>query len=479
MNSLFVRLFISLLLVVVFVTTLSSVLFYLYQEKNIRHITNRNQNVFLSNIAKASLYSGRSAYQVYHYQGIVAYKDYVAEMKQNTGNEIFVFLDKKDNSIVGEKFPVELGFLSIEGTMADDQYLITKGTDFAWFGQWFKNVAGAPYFVVVKHEIPAYAKDSNKFRPPPPQSLLGKITKLPQEMYFIRVILFILVGIIGCYLLARSFTAPIKRLRVASRKLAMGEFSSRAGLEINRYAITEIKTMANDFDMMAAKLENLMKQQQRLFRDISHELRSPLARLRIALELSREKPDEKYLQKIEIETERLDGLIDQILLLSRYEQKIDSRQEKVSLNSLLIQLVKDAKFEAEGLGKGVILEAPEQIEILANKEILSRGIENIIRNAICYTAPSTNVKIDLTNTEKGTICIKIRDFGQGVPADKLEAIFEPFYRLEHGDFAKQHNEGRGVGLAIAFQAVRFHNGRVLAQNASEGSGLEIKILFPS
>jgi len=237
---------------------------------------------------------------------------------------------------------------------------------------------------------------------------------------------------------------------------------------------------------MAVRIEDLVASQKRLVSDMSHELRSPLARLRVALELARNKSGAgPELDRIERETERMTEMIGQLLGLASLENagelvgEGDQRRE-FSLDRLLEEVVSDAHFEADGQGKDVSLVTTHECLFTGYPDLIRSALENIIRNGVRYTADETGVEVSLECThgeqEARQTSITIRDHGPGVPAKALKDLFRPFYRVE--DARDRQSGGAGLGLAIADRIIRLHGGVVSARNIP-GGGLQVMVGLPS
>ncbi|MBU0676196.1 MAG: HAMP domain-containing protein [Proteobacteria bacterium] len=299
----------------------------------------------------------------------------------------------------------------------------------------------------------------------------------PQALALRLGITFLIAGII-CYLLARSITAPIMRLRTATQEFAAGRLSTRVTPLLGGTG-GELADLAHDFDSMAEQIENLLHSQQRLLRDISHELRSPLARLNIALELARLDPvgNQGALDRIELESDRLNELIGQLLTITRLEEQSDIRESSpVELNGLLQRVVDDANYESQVKGRSLRLtcSAPGLL-VMGSAELLHRAVENVVRNGLLYSPEHSTVDIDLTETPEGRATITVRDYGKGVPEEALAELFRPFYRV--GESRDRKSGGTGVGLAIAERAIHLHGGTITAANATL-SGLKITMTLP-
>jgi len=295
--------------------------------------------------------------------------------------------------------------------------------------------------------------------------------------------LFVILIISGavCYILARYLTSPLIALRDATRRVASGELSVRIAHTIGNRK-DELSELAGDFDHMTERIELLMTSQRQLLGDISHELRSPLARLNVALELARRYTGPKAqnpLTRIEHEAQSLNKLIGHVLTLTRLESGFDRIQMKsVSLSALVQEISADADFEAQGNYRNVKLSEIDACVVQGSEELLRQAIENIVRNAIQYTVESTSVEISLKKVETDSepyAEITVRDHGPGVPDADIHKIFLPFFRVSNA--RERKTGGTGLGLAIAERAVHLHHGALKAANAPDG-GFAVTILLP-
>jgi two-component system sensor histidine kinase CpxA len=282
-----------------------------------------------------------------------------------------------------------------------------------------------------------------------------------------------------CYLLAGYLTAPVLRLRRASQQLAAGDLSTRAGqgLELRR---DELGDLVRDFNVMAGRIEELISRQRQLIYDISHELRSPLARLNVALDLGRRrKGSDPAFDRMEGDLERLNDMIGRLLTIARLDTKgIPVEMAPVDLTELVAQIVHDAGFESQERKVVVTLKAEEQFCVRGNAELLHSAIENVIRNAIHYTMIGSTVDVVLQGQEAhlaSLVSLTVRDYGSGVSPSDLVSIFQPFYRA--AEARDRASGGAGLGLAIADRVIRTHDGTITAENAPP-HGLLIKISFP-
>jgi two-component system sensor histidine kinase CpxA len=313
--------------------------------------------------------------------------------------------------------------------------------------------------------------------PPGPRVFFG-----PRGMPLPGLIIAIISSGLVCYFLSWYLTKPIVRLRAATRQLAAGDLTARSGAPVTKRK-DEVAGLMRDFDAMAERLEMLVKAQSRLLNDISHELRSPLARLNVALGLARQRAGVEsadMLDRIELEASRLNELIGRILTLARLEdgeQRVP--QTPVPLGELVANVAEDAEFEAQERHCHVHTVIPEgDWGVRGNDSLLHSAVENVVRNAIRYTAEGSSVEIALTSEERSggaEAVLRVSDSGPGVPEDALAKLFEPFYRLD--DARGRLTGGVGLGLAITERAVRFHGGKVSAFNRAEG-GLMVEIRLP-
>jgi two-component system sensor histidine kinase CpxA len=317
------------------------------------------------------------------------------------------------------------------------------------------------------------------------------ITDLPPRpefaLFHLHLLAMALIGGLFCYWLARHLTAPVAKLRAATRELANGNLSVRVGPALGQRR-DELASLASDFDEMAEKIQLLIDSQRRLLGDISHELRSPLARLNVALELARQRSGVEAisaLERIQREAEILNEMIGQLLALTRFESGAQEIQKTaIELESLVGEVAKDADFEARARDRSVHFTSAGKMVIDGIPNLIRRAIENVVRNAVHYTAVGTAVDIQLSRdspthpdrrNEQRAVLI-VRDHGPGVPAEALDKIFRPFYRVDEA--RDREAGGVGLGLAIAERAVKLHGGSVAASNVADG-GLSVTIVLPA
>ncbi len=303
-----------------------------------------------------------------------------------------------------------------------------------------------------------------------------------------RLVLIVVVAGVFSLLLARYIARPVRRLREATARIAEGDLSVRVMPELGRSS-AELVELATDFDRMAERLENLIESQRRLLRDVSHELRSPLARLGVALELARQRSGEaaqSALDRIERDALRLGELISEILQLTRLDAGVlgepGEAKEVVDFTGLVTEIVSDVDFEAKGTGRGVSAALEPALTVSGHAELLRRAIENILRNAVRFSPDGGLVDVKLSTRPthesggKGRgLRLEVRDHGQGVPPESLADIFRPFFRVETA--RDRDTGGAGIGLAIVERSIRLHGGTVKAENA-EGGGLRLVVELP-
>jgi two-component system OmpR family sensor kinase len=301
---------------------------------------------------------------------------------------------------------------------------------------------------------------------------------LLQKTWVHFLVLAVLVSAVVSYLLARAISRPVSRFREATVAIAAGDFDTRVAESVGKRK-DEIGHLARDFDSMADELQRAWQQQTELARNVSHELRSPLARLRVALELARrEAGDLPEFSKIDRETERLDEMIGQILSYAKIESRQGEETTNIQLDELLHTVVEDARYECRSSGiDGVTveLEIESQIEIRGYSATLGSAFENVLRNAVRHSPADHPVTVMLRH-ESGAAVVEVCDQGSGVDESELGSLFEPFFR-SNSSLREHGSGGTGLGLAIARRAVQKNHGTIAANNIDEG-GLRVVIRLP-
>jgi two-component system sensor histidine kinase CpxA len=296
----------------------------------------------------------------------------------------------------------------------------------------------------------------------------GRLHVMP---FWVRGLMAVLIFGLVSFLLASVLTRQVRPLRLAAQRMAEGDLSVR----VERMGKDEISALGGDFNLMAERLNDLLQSQRQLVRDVSHELRSPLARLRVALELAERADDRKQaLSRIEQEADELEQLITELLSLARLESgQAGLERHPLRLDELIAKVVTDARFEAQVEEKQVEFES-QAITLVGDRVLLRSAVENVVRNAIRHTPQESTVKISIAIEGKACL-IRVRDAGPGVEESLLSHIFDPFART---DGARERGcGGFGLGLAIARRAMQVHGGDAEASNHPQG-GLEVRLIIP-
>lgn len=288
-----------------------------------------------------------------------------------------------------------------------------------------------------------------------------------------------LSGVVS-YLIARSISTPVRRLQTAAHTLSAGNLDARAGPEVTKRR-DELGTLGREFDSMAERLSALIAARQSLLRDISHELRSPLARMEMAIGLARQEPGTTHeqLDRVQRESERLDQLIGHILEYARLERDPSTvRFEDLDVAELTRQIVHDAEFESQSPPGRLRLTSDDTVQMKGDAQVLHSAIDNVVRNALLHGDPKLPIIVAVVNDDAAqAIRISVRDHGPGVREEDLPHIFEPFYRAGAKDSKQVLTEGSGIGLAITQRAAALHGGDVSASNA-DGGGLIVTMTLP-
>jgi signal transduction histidine kinase len=274
-----------------------------------------------------------------------------------------------------------------------------------------------------------------------------------------------------CWILAVNIASPLRSLARTVDRFGAGDLSVR----VNSDRKDEIGELSRAFDRMAERIGTLVAAERRLLQDISHELRSPLARLSFAAELVRTAEDrESAVARIKKEVQRLTDLVGALVQMTRAEGDPSSNTpELVRIDQLVSEVVDDCRLEADARGCGIAMKAGDPITLRGDEELLRRAIENVVRNSIRYTPEGSQVEVSL-ETACNTVRIAVRDYGPGVPDWALTKIFHTFFRVD--DSRDSSTGGAGLGLAIAKRAISLHHGNVWAENA--GPGLRVRIELP-
>lgn len=400
--------------------------------------------------------NSQTAIQIYENEGVAGLEMYLARLYSRQRINAVALFDKDKNRIGGNLDPAGTGDLFDRAFRGSEpEFLRLPDRTYAASKAQLSNGGTLLYVIELK-----------RFQAPPffTNRLLLQILAV-----------FLTAGLV-CYALASYLSSPIRKLRTATRQLAGGDLSVRVASKI-RNRRDDLAFLANDFDNMAERLESLIESEKRLSRDISHELRSPLARMKVALELLKGRTNgdaESLINRIDNESDRLNDLISQILTLSKLETDSgEFTRSELNLGKMLESLIADADFEAKARERAVTACGIDQIRIVGNEPLVRQAIENVIRNAVHYTEEGTAVEVSLERDGKDAV-VTITDHGPGVPEDEIEKLFKPFYRI--GEARDRRSGGTGLGLAIAERAVRNHDGRISAKNTEDG--MSVTLRFP-
>jgi signal transduction histidine kinase len=456
LRSLFLKIFLSfwLAMVLVSATLIASVVTTQSQFKAMR------QEEFDRTVMP--LMAARAA-DILDDHGMGALADFLTSLQTTLHWQAYLF-DDEGKEILSQPSPPEVDAMALSalqsvGTIIQNSH----GTSFA--ATRTTGSTGTHYVLVIGTHVESVAD----------------VLRAPIQVQIVRVAVVLLIAGIVCFWLARYITAPVLHLRAATHRLATGNLGARVGAATGNRA-DELAELSRDFDHMAEQIESLVSSQRRLLADISHELRSPLARLTVALGLTRLHSNAESisgLDRIELEAGRLNTLIGSLLRLARLEGGSEVlRGEPVELDRVLADVAADADFEAQSRKRSVRVTKSESCTIRGNNELLRRAIENVVRNAVNYAPEGTEVQIGLqriTANGHSSALVSVRDHGGGVPEESLADIFLPFYRV--GDARDRSSGGSGLGLSITERAVRLHGGTVRAINCPDG-GLLIELSLP-
>ncbi len=308
--------------------------------------------------------------------------------------------------------------------------------------------------------------------PPFPYNFIFEIFDVPA----LPLLVLVIVSLLFSSLLANTISRPIKTLRDNIKQVAGGNFDIHVSQKLGK-RLDEFSELGRDTDVMAHQLKQLIEAQRRLLHDVSHDLRSPLARLQLAIGLLRQKPEssEQMLQRIEQECHRLDNLVGEVLTLARMESGVPQpKEDYIDLIELLKSLADDAQFEAKDTGSSIVLQLdeklPEGIILQSRGELLLRAFDNLIRNALKHAGRGCHIEISIYQITPDRLGIDIADDGPGIAENDLDSIFRPFFR-------SNNNPGAGLGLAITKRAIDAHGGIIQALNRPRG-GLCMHVELP-
>jgi len=315
-------------------------------------------------------------------------------------------------------------------------------------------------------EAPPFGRPGD---PPPPFPDPHKPPPLP----WLHIATGLLASLASAAGIAWYVARPVRRLKQAFAAASDGDLSLRVAPGMGRRR-DELADLGRDFDRMSERLHNLLEAQTRLLHDVSHELRSPLARLHAAIGLARQEPArfEETMARLEREGERMNQLVGELLTLSRLEAGVQGKAEVLELDELMAELVEDARLEAVARKQIVEVEECRGLRVLANPELLHRAVENVVRNALKHAPDGSTIRIVSSAQAAGRCRISVFDPGPGVPEDELPFIFEPFRRTRNAV-----GNGHGLGLAIARRVMSSIDGTITANNLA-GGGFRVTLEMP-
>jgi len=290
------------------------------------------------------------------------------------------------------------------------------------------------------------------------------------SQYYPYYFLILLAIALLCWILATNIASPLRGLARVVDRFGAGDLSVR----VNSTRKDEIGEVGRAFDRMAERIATLLTAERRLLQDISHELRSPLARLSFAAELARTAENrDAAIARLNKEIARLTDLVGGLIQVTRVEGDPEAHNtEDLRLDGLLTEVVDDCRMEAEARGSRIALEAEPALTLRGDREVLRRAIENVLRNSIRYNPAGSSIEVKLAATQDAAR-IAVRDYGPGVPEEFLPKIFQPFFRVD--DSRDTATGGVGLGLAIASRAIGLHHGRLWAENVAPGLKVWIEL----
>lgn len=369
-----------------------------------------------------------------------------------------LIIDTDGQDILGRPVPPRITRMVRFGGLADEK---RRPRQFLSISRVLTGAGGARYVLLLPRRGP----------------VAGRWFGSPLNRSIFPIVLVLISGVV-CLLLARYLSRPIRAFRNAGQRIARGELGARVGSKLGGRK-DEFGALARDFDHMAERIEQLIDGHQRLLRDVSHELRSPLARLNAAVALIRQRDGTEKLapnlERIEVESEKLDGLIGRILGFARLEAQTAVAHEAVDLIEIIGGIVDDARFEAAACNAVVEFQSPGVLMAHADPVLIRSAIENVMRNAVqhCHHLISVVVVPDKDGTSAR---IRIIDDGNGLTSEAdAERLFEPFFTSSSS--AKGGGSGAGIGLAIARRALELHGGTIQAGNQPDG-GFAVTIELP-
>lgn len=451
MRSLFLKIFLWFWATVV-VTGIALVLTFIVEPRSV-------PSRWHETLTETARYSGTIAVETVEREGTGSASTYLDRLAHETHMSACLF-DSRGNLIVGTRCQDFLSMVSHVASLRASDFSMRHGI--ARVALTLRGRSGRDYIFAT--ELPAG-----------PRAALG----IDRAAIVLQWGVALLVSGLICSLLTRYLTAPILRLQEMSQRLTAGDLSVRAGPGLTQRR-DEIGDLIRDFNAMASRIEELISRQRQLVSDVSHELRSPLARLNVALDLGRQrKGDDPAFDQMEEDIRILDEMIGRLLTIAKLDISApEVPMMDVDLADLLSQIVRNAEFESREPNGGIGLSTSGQCIVWGSAELLHGALENVVRNAVRYTEKGTSIQVCMqceSQLGRPSVRIAVRDFGPGVPEPELRNIFQPFYRVAAA--RDRQSGGTGLGLAIADRVVRIHGGTIRAENATP-PGLRIEIVLP-
>ena len=446
MNSLLARIFLSFWLMIVITIAAAATLGFFYAERARAAMERFEISAAMVEASDALRTDGR--------EGLVAWLESLPSVTRS----LLYITDSGGRDILGRRLPAPV-FIALRRFGDDPRRMPGSGEA--------RNLRPArPFTQLVAADGSAYTIFAL-----PPQGAVGRW--LTQRSFATLALLALIASGLVSFLLARTISSPVHRLRDSVSAIAAGKLDTRVPPGVSARN-DEIGALGQEFDRMATELQRSLERQTELTANVSHELRSPLARLRMALELARRKTgDLAEFEKIDEETERLDALVGQILEFSRLDARDREQRRPVNLVELLQAVVEDVRFEF-GDKVAIELAAPAQpVEATVYENALRAAVSNVLRNAALHGRSNGSVTVSVGKRD-GAAVITVQDDGGGVPAPDLEHLFEPFYRASVSE-ARRTGAGTGLGLAIAARAIKKHGGTIEARNVNDGLRVTMKL----
>lgn len=446
------RLFLKIFLwfwVTVIITGVSLVLAFLFQPRSV-------PSRWHAGFTGTATYFGTAASNAFDQGGRPAAARYLHEMLEDTHIHACLF-DHDGRPLAGEHCPEFAGMIG-------------------------HVIRGAPMNSDMRHGL---ARIAVRIRRPgaSPYIFASELLAGPRAAFgispgvvLLRAGVALVVSGLICYFLALYLTTPILRLRSVAQRITAGDLSVRARPEIEARS-DELGSLAKDFNRMADRSQHLISSQRQLLYDVSHELRSPLARMNVALDLLHNRiGDDAAISRIEIDLHRLNDLIGRLLTVAKLEATSTLPQAaRIDLSGLVANVAGDADFEAKERGTRVEVLPSPALTTLGDASLLRSAIENVVRNAVRFAPAGTAIEITLATRNNAEAILTVRDHGPGVLEEQVADIFKPFYRAS--DVGNGDSSGAGLGLAITQRIVLLHGGQVRAANNPDG-GLQVEITLP-